>query len=142
MPKPPVIHIGRKTHPHYIPALDTLHMPDRGKFDSTAEHYGTFFHELTHATGHETRLARKTLMENAGINAIGEKRKTYSKEELIAEMGGAFLSAHAGIIEENIENSAAYLQGWLKVLKVKKHNRWIVQAASQAHKAADYILAQ
>ena len=56
-------------------------------------------------------------------------------------MTAAFLGASAGIIEDGFENSAAYLHGWLEVFKVKDHKTWLVKAASEAQKAADYILA-
>ena len=55
-------------------------------------------------------------------------------------MGAAFLSAHAGIIRDDFENSTAYLQSWLQILKIKENRRWIVEAASQGQKAAKYIL--
>ena len=79
-------------------------------------------------------------MESKGIDADGEARKTYAEEELVAEMGASFLSAHSGIIEAEIQNSAAYLQGWIDALKTKDGKGWIIRAASQAQKAADYIL--
>jgi antirestriction protein ArdC len=94
----------------------------------------------THATGHESRLARPSLLENTGIDAEGEARKTYAEEELVAEMGASFLNAHAGIIEAEIQNSAAYLQGWIDALKSTDSKGWIIRAASQAQKAADFIL--
>ncbi|MDB4265108.1 zincin-like metallopeptidase domain-containing protein, partial [bacterium] len=62
------------------------------------------------------------------------------KEELIAEIGASFLMAHAGIVEDDHEQNSAYLQSWLQVLKVKAHKRWIVEAASQAQRAVNYIL--
>ena len=67
-------------------------------------------------------------------------KKTYCLEELVTEMTAAFLGASASIIEDGFENSAAYLHGWLEVLKVKDHKTWLVKAASDAQKAADYIL--
>ena len=60
--------------------------------------------------------------------------------QLVAEMGASFLSAHAGIMATELENSAAYLQGWIDALKSKDAKGWIIRAASQAQKAADYIL--
>ena len=90
--------------------------------------------------GHESRLARKCLLENKGIEAEGKARKTYAEEELVAEMGAAFLNAHTGIIEASFENSAAYSQGPIDALKSKDAKGWIVRAASQAQKAADYVL--
>ena len=58
----------------------------------------------------------------------------------MAEMGATFLNAHASIVSDNHEDSAAYLQSWLQVLKIKQNRKWIVEAASQAQKATEYIL--
>lgn len=55
-------------------------------------------------------------------------------------MTAAFLGAHAGIVEDSFANSAAYLRGWLDVLRVKDHKTWLVKAASDAQRAADYVL--
>jgi antirestriction protein ArdC len=139
MPNPPQFAEGSAV-PCYRPKLDTVNMPERYFFTSEEVFFSTLFHELTHATGHESRLARKTLLENKGIDAEGEARKTYAEEELVAEMGASFLNAHAGIAETELENSAAYLQGWIDALKTKDAKGWIIRAASQAQKAADYIL--
>ena len=140
MPTPPKLEEGPHARPHYQPAADLIGMPARETFGNEEAFFSTLFHEFTHATGHESRLARKTLLENKGIMATGTARKTYAKEELVAEMGAALLSAHAGIVLDEFENSTAYLQSWLKVLKIKENRRWIVEAASQAQKASRYIL--
>jgi antirestriction protein ArdC len=116
----------------YSPGVDIVAMPDRTRFDTEAGYYATLFHELTHATGHVSRLNRPTLTESSGFGS-----NPYCKEELIAEMGAAFLCGHAGI-ETTIQNSAAYLQNWLEQLQNDK--TLIVQAATQAQKAADFIL--
>ena len=127
--------------PCYRPATDSVHMPEKGFFESEEAYYSTLFHELAHSTGHASRLARKSLLENRGIDAAGDTaRKTYAEEELVAEMGASFLNAHAGIIEEELTNSAAYLQGWIDALQSKDAKGWIIRAASQAQKAAGYIL--
>lgn len=141
MPNPPEFEEGTAI-PFYRPKTDSVHMPDRCYFINEEAYYSTLFHELTHATGHESRLARKSLLENKGIHHGGEARKIYAEEELVAEMGASFLNAHAGIGETEIENSAAYLQGWIKALKSKDAKNWIIRAAGQAQKAADYILNQ
>lgn len=117
----------------YSPRTDTVSMPDRERFESQESYYGTLFHELTHSTGHPSRLNRTTLTEAAGFGS-----NPYCKEELVAEMGAAFLCGHAGIGETVLENSAAYVQNWLEQLKNDK--RLIVQAAAQAQRAADFIL--
>jgi len=139
MPKAPTISEGT-AFPCYRRKTDSIHMPERHFFTSEEAYYSTLFHELTHSTGHESRLARKSLLENKGIDAVGEARKTYAEEELVAEMGAAFLNAHARIIEAGFENSAAYLQGWIDALKSRDAKGWIIRAASQAQKAADFIL--
>ena len=72
--------------------------------------------------------------------AAGTGRTTYAKEELVAEMGAAFLTAHAGIVLDDFEDAAAYLGNWLQVLKARQNRRWIVEAASQAQRATEFIL--
>ena len=138
MPNPPVIHEGRSVRTCYYPSEDCIDIPHRGYFESEQRFYKSLYHELTHSTGAANRLARKTLLENKG--RVMSDRTIYSKEELVAEMGAAFLCAHAGIVIDDHENSAAYLRGWLKVLKQDSNHRWIVEAAGQAQKAVDYIL--
>ena len=110
-------------------------MPPFSRFDSGDSYYGTLFHELGHATGHPTRLNRESLTGHDGFGGQG-----YSKEELVAEVCAAFIGIEADIVKDRHEQSAAYLEGWLTVLKAKDHRRWIVQAASQASRAADFIL--
>jgi antirestriction protein ArdC len=117
----------------YSPILDYVALPNKTAFTSPEEYYGTLFHELGHATGHANRLARKSILEPSYFGS-----HEYSKEELISECCSAFVSGHAGIENKTIENSAAYIQGWLKALKNDK--TLLVQAAAQGHKAADYIL--
>ena len=140
MPHPPVIHEGRKSFPHYLPELDMVEMPTRESFRAEWRFYKTLFHELAHSTGHETRLNRPSLTENRGRYAAGDDKKIYCLEELVAEMTAAFLGASAGIVEDGFENSASYLKGWLDVLRVKDNKTWLVKAASDAQKAADYVL--
>jgi len=140
MPNAPAIREGAAV-PCYRPSSDSVHMPEKGYFESEEAYYSTLFHELAHSTGHASRLARKSLLENRGIDAAGDTaRKTYAEEELVAEMGASFLNAHAGIIEEELTNSAAYLQGWIDALQSKDAKGWIIRAAAQAQKAAGYIL--
>ncbi len=115
----------------YIPALDALEMPNREDFISPEFYYKTFFHEIIHWTGHEARLNRRLVGSSADIGS-------YSREELIAELGAAFLCNHAGISGVILENTTAYIQGWLSVLKNDK--TLIVEAAGLAQKATDYLL--
>ena len=117
------------------PATDIIGMPERERFDAEDNYHATLFHELVHSTGHEKRLKRASIMERNGYGS-----DPYGKEELIAEMGSAFLCGHAGIVDRTINSSAAYLEGWLKQLQADK--TLIVHAAAQAQKAADFILGQ
>lgn len=142
MPNPPKVEEGPHALPHYQPKADLVGIPAREAFASEEDFYSVLFHEFTHATGHASRLARKTLLENEGIMAAGTARQTYAKEELVAEMGAAFLNAHAGIVSDHHENSAAYLQSWLRVFKIKANRRWIVEAASQAQKSTSLIMTE
>lgn len=142
MPNPPVIHEGRKAYPHYLPDEDIVEMPDRRTFRAEWRFYKTLFHELSHSSGHGSRLNRRSLTENRGIYAAGTAQKIYCQEELVAEMAAAFLGIRAGIIEDDLDNSAAYLKGWLDVLRVSDHRTWLVRAASDAQRAASYILGE
>ncbi len=112
---------------------DLVQMPDRPTFNNAEEFYSTLFHELTHSTGHPLRLNRPTLTE---FERFGDEK--YSAEELVAEMGAAFLCGFTGIENRTINNSAAYLSSWLEVLK--KDSRLVLVAAGQAQKAVDLIL--
>lgn len=133
MPSPPEIKT-KGSQPCYIPSLDRVEMPKAEHFHSGDDYYSTLFHELAHATGHKSRLNRKELTKVSGFGS-----RDYSKEELVAEMGAAFLCGQAGI-DTTLDNSAAYLQNWIKVLK--GDSKLAVTAAAQAQKAADYILGQ
>jgi antirestriction protein ArdC len=116
----------------YRPSTDTVGMPSRTAFDSPEAYYSTLFHELTHSTGHTKRVGRDGIEQ---LNTFGSE--SYSKEELIAEMGAAMLCGTTGIERKTLSNSAAYLKSWIDVLKTDSHI--VVSAASQAQKAADYI---
>jgi antirestriction protein ArdC len=140
MPNRPAMHEGSAV-PCYRPGTDSVHMPEKDYFVSEEAFFGTLFHELAHSTGHASRLARRSLMNSAGINSTSDTaRKTYAEEELVAEMAASFLNAEAGIIEEEIENSAAYIKGWSEAFRSKEAKSWVVRAASEGQKAADFIL--
>ena len=132
MPQPPAIKHGMAAA-YYSPANDLIGMPDHERFDAEDNYHATLFHELVHSTGHEKRLKRASIVERNGHGS-----DPYGKEELIAELGSAFLCGYAGIVDRTINHSAAYLEGWLKQLKEDK--TLIVHAAAQAQKAADFIL--
>ena len=134
MPNAPAIKHGDAKRAFYVPSSDYVNIPDIKFFDSSEFYYDTLFHELTHSTGHQSRLNRPEITE---MNSFGTK--DYSKEELVAEFGGSFLCGFAGIQNERtIENSTAYIQGWVK--KLESDKRFIIEAAAKAQKAADYIL--
>lgn len=114
----------------YVPSLDFVQVPPQPAFFEQINYYRTCLHELTHATGHPARLGRQIL------NSFGSK--DYAREELVAEMGSAFLCAALGI--EPTVRHADYLASWLEVLR--EDNRAIFRAASQATKAADWLLAR
>lgn len=116
----------------YNPLVDSVHMPDKTRFATVEEYYSTLFHELSHSTGHKTRLDRAD-----GMKPVAYASTDYGKEELVAEMSAAFLCGHAGIHPTVIGNQAAYLDGWLKVIKADK--KLVIAAAGQAQKAADWI---
>lgn len=118
----------------YRPVFDEIIVPQISQFDETAEYYSTAFHEMTHSTGHQSRLNRDGIKK---MTTFGDE--DYSREELIAEMGAAYLCSAAGINSAaTLKNSAAYIQSWIRALKNDKH--MIVWAASRAQKAADFIL--
>jgi antirestriction protein ArdC len=134
MPNPPHIKVIKANSAYYSVPDDTIHIPKIEQFISKEEYYLTLFHELVHSTGHKKRLARKEICE-----AIGKGSQAYGREELVAEMGASFLCATAHINPSTfINNSAAYLSGWLEVLKVD--SKFIFNAAAVAQKAVNYIL--
>lgn len=134
MPQRPDVKTGQ-AKAYYSPSLDYVNMPKSELFHSDEEYYSTLFHELTHSTGHSSRLNRLTVTKSAHFGS-GE----YSKEELIAEMGASFLNAEVGIDAATLDNSAAYIQGWISALKSKDNRGLVIQAAAAAQKAADFIL--
>ena len=116
----------------YSPSSDSITLPLLAQFSETAEYYSTAFHELTHSTGHASRLNR---LEKTAFF----RTKAYSKEELIAEIGAATLVNAVGLeTSGSFRNSAAYVQNWLKVLSDDK--RFIISAAGKAEKAVNLIL--
>ena len=132
MPDPPeIIRAGSKAF--YSPMTDRITLPPRELFISAEEEAATEAHELIHSVGHEKRLAREGICEAAPFGS-----PVYSKEELVAEMGAAFLCAEAGISSAVLNNQAAYLAGWLK--KLRDDRKLLIPAAAQAQKAADYVL--
>lgn len=119
---------------YYAPLRDLIHLPLIEQFTDAAEYYSVAFHEATHSTMKSTRCNRPQ-----SVAAFGSE--TYSKEELVAEIGSATLLNITGIeTEGSFRNNAAYIQNWLQVLK--NDNRFIVSASSKAEKAVKYILGE
>ena len=118
----------------FRPSSDHVQMPEKTAFSSPAGYYATLFHEFAHSTGIKARCNRAELIESDGFSG-----EIYSKEELTAEFAAAFLSAEAGISNDQLlANSAAYIQSWVK--KLKNDNTMVVQASQRAQRASDYIL--
>lgn len=120
-----------QAHAAYVPALDTVLMPDRALFKSAVQYASTLAHEATHATGHKTRLDRD-LSKRFGSEA-------YALEELIAELSSAFCMGVFDVCSTPRPDHAQYIQSWLKALKNDK--RAIFTASSAASKATEYLLA-
>ena len=113
----------------YAPSADFIHLPPADAFRDAESYAATKAHELVHWTGNEQRMARE----------FGKRfgDKAYAFEELVAELGAAFLCADLGITPEVREDHAAYLAHWLEVLKDDK--RAIFSAAAHAQRAADFL---
>lgn len=113
----------------YVPSADYIKLPHLSAFTGPAEYYATALHELTHWTGHKSRLDRNLQAGKFGNPA-------YAFEELVAEMGAAFLCADHGIQGEL--RHAGYIQSWLKACR--DNDRAIFKAAALAQNAADYVM--
>ena len=113
----------------YIPSRDEIHLPAREAFINPEAFYSTALHELAHSTGHKDRLARDF------SGRFGDA--AYAFEELIAEMGSAFLNADIGIVGSTLQDHADYLAHWVAILKSDK--KAILTAAAQASKAHAFI---
>ena len=128
-----IVHGGSRAC--FIPKADEIHMPPRELFTGSATstateaYYSTLLHELTHWTGLAHRCDRD-LSGRFGTEA-------YAMEELVAELGAAFLCAELGIAVEPRADHAQYLAHWLKVLKADK--RAIFTAASKAGEATAFV---
>ena len=133
MPNRPRMTSADHNRAFYHPRTDSVNIPPLDRFESPEQYYSTTFHELTHSTGHEKRIGRRKTTEP---RHFGDS--AYSKEELCAEFGAAFLCGHSGIVQKTVGESAAYIANWLKALRSDK--KLAVHAAAQAQKAADYIL--
>lgn len=136
MPNPPVIaHYQYRNHaPHYIPARDLVEVPTSERYDRIVDYYNTIFHEITHATGHSSRLNR---FKN---NVPSQDLHGYGKEELVAGMGSAMLGDLAGTGHLIIERDASYIKHWRDAIAADR--TMVLNAAQLAQKAIDYITGQ
>jgi antirestriction protein ArdC len=114
----------------YSPASDHVQMPVIEAFRDAESYYATLAHETTHWTRRPSRLDR-----DFGRKRYGDEG--YAMEELVAELGAAFLSADLDLTPEVRDDHAAYIASWIKVLKNDK--RAIFSAASHAQRAADFL---
>ena len=121
------VHFGAPK-PLYIPSADRVEMPNYSDFRSPDDFVSTLGHEMVHAVGHESRLARKF--------SAKVFKESYATEELVAELGSCFLCAHLGFSYMEAQ-SPAYIESWLKVLK--QDSRAIFSIASYASQAADWL---
>jgi len=132
----PKIEIKTSDRAFYQPRTDKVVVPKMEQFKDLNKYYAAIFHELTHSTGHNSRLNRFTNDDQFIFSS-----KSYSKEELVAEIGSAMLCNIAGIeTDETLDNSAAYIKGWVE--KLENNHRLIVRASSRAQKAVDLITAE
>lgn len=120
---------------YYRPSTDTINMPKPESFEASEQYYSTLFHEAGHSTGAEKRLDREGITDICPFGSCN-----YSKEELVAEMAAAFLCGQAGIANKTVDQSASYIQGWLR--KLKAEPKLLLQAAAAAQKAAEHILGE
>jgi antirestriction protein ArdC len=114
----------------YAISHDRVQMPPIGAFRDAESYYATLAHEMTHWTRHPSRLDR-----DFGRKRFGDEG--YAMEDLVAELGSAFLSADLELTPEIRDDHAAYIASWLKVLK--EDRRAVFTAASHAQRAADYL---
>lgn len=122
-----------QSHAFYSPTGDYIGMPNPRTFFKDEQFYSTLYHESIHATGHVNRTGRH---EKLSDHRFGSQE--YSQEELVAEMGAAYLCHLTGIQNATIDNSAAYIKSWIR--KFKEDKKMLLIASSMAQKAVDYIL--
>jgi antirestriction protein ArdC len=132
MPNPPSLR-EYGVSAYYRPGDDTVVLPPLSFFDSPDHYYATAFHELGHATGHQSRLSRPGV-----VGSIQFGSEDYSREELIAELSSAFVCAELGLDNTLLENASSYINGWLDVLQ--NDSKAVISASSHARNASDYIL--
>ena len=112
----------------YVPSRDFINMPKQSQFDTPEAYSATLLHELTHWTGHASRLDRNF--------KTGHGTKDYAAEELVAELGAAMLCGSLGISPEPRDDHAKYLNNWIE--RLKNEPQAIFKAAAKAQQAADF----
>lgn len=129
---PSIQHVESRAY--YSPSKDLVNMPLPGSFTTPESYYAVMFHELGHSTGHATRLNRSGIVGAS----VGFGSDPYAKEELIAEMSSAFLCGYAGISPAIEDQSASYLDSWIKHLR--GNSKLILDSVGNAQRSADFIL--
>lgn len=126
--RPPIEH----GDPSYIPSRDVITMPSPNEFANPDAYYCTLYHELSHSTGHSSRLDRKI------SNSYGSDQ--YAEEEIIAEMSSSYLAGISGtqVYAKSIDNTSAYIKHWYE--RFQDNERLIISLSSQAQRSSDYIL--
>lgn len=127
--------IKENDNPHYIPEFDHINMPPKETYEDILYWYKSMMHEMMHRTGHESRLNR------VGITELDRSDKQkYGREELIAELGASYIFSKLGLNNEDLfENTAAYLNGWIKLIKEDPYA--IQYAASKAEAGVNLMMA-
>ena len=116
----------------YVPALDRIHLPEMSRFESAQAFYATWAHEYAHWTKTETRLDR-----SFGSSQFGNE--AYVKEELVAELSAVLMGQRLGFCADHLENHAAYLGAWLRILR--NDRRFLFKAGADAQRAVDFLVA-
>ena len=135
MPDPPQLQTYRYDNhsPRYIPSLDTVQVPDLARYEQPELYYNTIYHELTHSTGHPSRLHRFETDRKSDLHQ-------YGVEELVAGMGSAMLADLAGISHATLVPDASYIKSWADTIKADRSI--VITAAQRSQKAVDYITGQ
>ena len=133
MPSRPTVNETRSVESFYDSDGDTIYLPAFDRFGRKEGYYLRMFHELVHATGHRTRLDRH------GVR-IPPKKKALQNEEVLAELGAAFLAESLGIVEDGHEGSAAYIHRWIGHFDAEETRRCLAKAERIATQSVEYIL--
>jgi antirestriction protein ArdC len=122
-----------QSHAFYSPSEDYIGMPNPRTFFRDEQFYSVLYHECVHGVGHSSRTGRHEKLPDHRFGS-----KDFSTEELVAELGAAYLCYMTGIQNATIDNSAAYIKSWIG--KFKEDKKMLLTASSMAQKAVDYIL--